>query len=234
MATKTLTQLRTEIANRVNFTVPAASGTFVTTSEANTMINASIASLYDLLSQKYGNDYFVKDPAYTFSLVNGTSSYALPSDFFKLLGVDYQLASGEFITLKPFQFSERNQYSRSIIRGSTNAEFMRYRVRAGKLWFAPTPTVTSTIQVYYVPLPTTLSLDADTFDGYNGWEEYVIVDCCIKFLNKEESDVSAFMADKQALEIRIEEAAGNRDAGFSPKIVDTAGRISDQDFWGYP
>jgi len=234
MATKTLSAMRTEIANRVNFTVPASSGTFITISEANAMINASIAELYDLITQKFGNDYFVKDPAYTFPLVSGTESYALPSDFFKLLGVDFQLSSDEAITLKPFMFSERNQYTRSIVRGLTNAEFMRYRIRAGKLWFSPKPSSTNTITVWYVPLPTTLSADGDTFDGYNGWEEYVITDVCIKFLGKEESDASTFIGAKQALITRIEEAAGNRDAGSSARITDVQriGFESDQGFWG--
>jgi hypothetical protein len=167
MASFTLSTLRTNIANRINFTVPAASGTFITVAQANADINASIAELYDLLVEKFGNDYYASST--TFSLVNGTAAYNLPADFFKLLGVDYQVASGEYLTLKPFMISERNQYTRSIVRGLVGAEFLRYQIRGSQIVFSPTPTTTNTIQLLYIPLPTTLSADGDTFAGFNGW-----------------------------------------------------------------
>jgi hypothetical protein len=217
MASFTLSTLRTNIANRINFTVPAASGTFITVAQANADINASIAELYDLLVEKFGNDYYASST--TFSLVNGTAAYNLPADFFKLLGVDYQVASGEYLTLKPFMISERNQYTRSIVRGLVGAEFLRYQIRGSQIVFSPTPTTTNTIQLLYIPLPTTLSADGDTFAGFNGWEEYVIIDCCIKWLAKEESDTASYERQKQNLIARIQSSAGNRDAGFSPRIT---------------
>jgi hypothetical protein len=70
-------------------------------------------------------------------------------------------------------------------------------------------------------LPTYLTSDSDLFDGYSGWEEYVIVDAAIKCLEKEESNTAALMNRKAYLIKRIEEAAGNRDAAFSPRIADT-------------
>lgn len=60
--------------------------------------------------------------------------------------------------------------------------------------------------------------DTDTVDGVSGWEEYIIVDTCIKAMAKEESDPSVFIAQKNALIKRIEEAAENRDIG-EPEVV---------------
>ena len=74
-------------------------------------------------------------------------------------------------------------------------------------------------------LAATTSIDANspalTFDGINGWEEYVIADVCIKLMVKEESDPAAFMAQKAELKQRIESEAENRDVGFPDRVTDS-------------
>lgn len=227
MATFTLAQLRTEVRRRADM----ETSQFIKDAELTSYINTSIAELYDLLVQKFGNDYFFN--SYSFSLVPGTESYNLPADFFKLLAVDIQLANGEYNTVKRFELNERNKYNSTVLRGVYGSSWLRYRVAGSKLYFAPIPQSSETIRIYYIPLPTTLVGDSDTFNGYNGWEEYVLVDATIRCLNKEESDISSWMAAKKNLVVRIEEAAGNRDAGFSPRITDTR-RIEfeqSRDFW---
>lgn len=62
------------------------------------------------------------------------------------------------------------------------------------------------------------SLFATTFDGISGYEDLVVLDLAIKFAVKEESDVSAMMAQKAALIARIQEASANRNSG-DPFVV---------------
>lgn len=57
---------------------------------------------------------------------------------------------------------------------------------------------------------------SNTMTGYAGLEEYLVVDAAIKIMQKDESDVSVLMAQKQALIKRYEGNYANRDAG-SPK-----------------
>lgn len=83
---------------------------FLTTQEWQFNVNQSLFSRYDKMIAAYGNDYFVADP-YTFSTDGTNGTFALPSDFYKLLGVDC-IVNGNTqapITLKPFPFQERNQ-----------------------------------------------------------------------------------------------------------------------------
>jgi len=68
---------------------------------------------------------------------------------------------------------------------------------------------------------TQLTSDSDTADGISGWTEYIIVDCVIKCNQKEETDPSVAMAQKQALILRIEAAAENRDAANPATVADT-------------
>jgi hypothetical protein len=67
---------------------------------------------------------------------------------------------------------------------------------------------------------TTLASDTDTVQGVSGWTEYIIVDAAIKMMQKEESDVSVLIAQKQALLARIEAMAHNRDAGMPSTVAD--------------
>lgn len=230
MATWTLANLRTEVRRRADI----ETSQYVKDPELTNYINSSIAELYDVLTQKFGNDYFLN--TYTFNLVNGQAAYNLPVTFFKSLGVDIKVsAANEYQTLRRYEFNERNRYNASLLRGVYGSTYLRYRIQGNQINFTPTPTSTEEIRLFYIPLPTTLSADGDTFDGYNGWEEYVIVDAAIKCLEKEESDTRALQARKAMLNQRIESAAGNRDAGFSPRITNTQRIDFEQgnDPWAY-
>jgi hypothetical protein len=74
---------------------------------------------------------------------------------------------------------------------------------------------------------TQLTTDASVCDGISGWTEYIIVDAAIKAMQKEESDVSALMAQKQMLTQRINAMAESRDAGSPAKVSDNLYA----DFW---
>jgi hypothetical protein len=215
MATFTLAQLRSRVRQRADM----ETSQFVTDSEINGLINASIAELYDVIAQKYGNDYFAVSTQFT--LANGAQSQALPADFYKLLGVDSRLDQNAWQTVNRFEFSERNLRDSQLLRiPAGNPEF-RYKLFGNEIRFDVPMSQSTEIRVWYVPFPVQLVADVDTFDGYNGWEEYVVVDAAIKCLEKEESDTRDLQLRKQQLETRIESAAGNRDAQNPARIVDT-------------
>lgn len=190
---------------------------FVTDDELNGYIRASHFELYDLLVQKYGDDYHVAVP-HAFVTDGAADRYALPDDFYKLLGVDL-LAHGDYVSLRPFAFADRNR--RPGLRQPGTRDGLRYRLSGTQLWLSPLPTAGQTLRVWYVPRLTPLAADDAVLDGVSGWEEYVVVDAAIKCLQKEESDVSVLLAQKAALVRRIESAAENRDAGAPATVVDS-------------
>lgn len=117
-------QQRADLENSQYLSVP----------EWNQNISDSYKELYDLLITAYGDDYFVQTP-YQFT-ISGTQLYNLPSDFYKLLGVDLQYGASPtgWVTLKTFEFIDRNKYS----------------------WLNPLPIAASTVQLWYIPEPTPL------------------------------------------------------------------------------
>lgn len=190
---------------------------FVTDAELTGYINESYAELYDLLVEKYGNDYFVNSYQFT---TDGSSQFALPADLYKLLGVDVQCGM-KWESLHAFNFSDRN-----------SPHSMRYRILGSSLMLSPQAPAGRTLQVWYVPRPVALVAATDTIDQISGWGEYVVTDAAIKCLAKEESDCSVLMAQKQALILRIQSAAENRDAGQPATVTDNCQKH--WSFWGSP
>lgn len=188
---------------------------FVTDAELTTYVNASIAELYDILVSRF-EDYYILDTTQT--VASGSDQLTIPSDFYKLKGLDYDVGGGLYETVRSFQFVERNETFDPGFGGTMPR--MRYRVLGSYIKLTPPEFAPGNYRIWYIPRFAGLTLDADTFDGINGWTEYVVVDCAIKMLNKEESDSSAFREQKQKLLDRIEAMAADRDAGEPQTIVD--------------
>lgn len=213
MALVTLSAFRDRARQRADM----VNSRFVTDAELNTYINASIDELYDLLIASRGENYYVK--SYSFTTSTNVDTYALPADFLKLMGVDYVTSTTQAITLKAFRWQERNRF-REPFYNTRNYNLM-YQVRGDNLVFIPTPNGNQQIKLWYVPRALDLTTDTSSFDGINGWEEYVVIDAAIKMRVKEESPVEELMIAKQDMRSRILSASSGRDSGEPARVVDT-------------
>lgn len=227
----------TPTTNGVNF--------FVTEPELISYINQSYYELYDLMAQKYGDDYFVAPPinistdgtSFLYPLPDGTLYSAAPA-FYKVLGLDLNLnpnRNDSFITIPPFMFAERNRYSIPNMQAFYGLTNLRYRLQGNNVWFTPTPAAGQTIRVWYLPRLSNLVNLTDVCDGVSGWTEYIIVDAAIKCKQKQEDDCQILLLQKAALIQRIESAAENRDAGNPQVVSDTQSQNwfgSDGGGWG--
>lgn len=199
------------------------SSNFITTSEWNKYITESYKELYDILIQKFGDDYYVAAP-YSYTTSGSTQLYPLPADLYKLLGVEVALNPNDpnsWVSLRKFMFVQRNLWNFPNVytfRGVTN---LRYRIMGTNLELVPQTQAGQTVRIWYAPRPNVLIRDIDTIDGVSGWEEYIVVDAAIKAMAKEESGVEVLMAQKAGLLARIESAAENRDVGEPETVSDS-------------
>ena len=95
----------------------------------------------------------------------------------------------------------------------------------------PTPgtlTISNTLTAGFTNYVLQVFSYTQTIDCFSGWEEFIVVDCAIKALGKEESDVTVLGLRKDALVKRIEGIAANRDEGSPGKTVDVLGNY----LWG--
>jgi hypothetical protein len=193
----------------------------VTDAELNSYINLDYQELYGILVTSFADNYFLS--SYQFKTDGASLLYPLPPDFFKLRGVDLSLTNtpNSFVTLKPFNFSQRNRLNNSL-SPQTYGMFqnVRYQINGSNLMLTPLAQAGLTIQLWYVPRLVPLALDADVLDGVNGWEQYVIASVCCKVLAKEETDYSAYASEKQFMLKRIQDEAANRNAGDATTVTD--------------
>jgi hypothetical protein len=210
----TLAQIKTQCRERADM----VNSLFVTNSELVSYINASIAELHDLLIAAFNEEYYMDE--HTFSANGSAISFALPATFYKLRGVDVRQGSGEWATVKRFNFNRRNEAQQGSAYNIIGVPFLEYRIVGSNVRFNRIPDNNLNFRIFFYPKAQTLSADSDTYDDINGFVEYVVVDVAIKMLNKEESDTSVLLAQKAALKARIEGMAQNRDANEPESVTD--------------
>lgn len=234
----TLGNLRLEAQQRIN----KENSQFYSTQEWNSMLSQSYKELYDILIQKFGDDYFLANP-YTYT-TSGTidsttmqSTYPLPMDFYKLMRVEVALNPADpnsWVTLRQFDAIQANLWNYPNVYTFYGITNLRYRLWGDNLVVVPIPSAGQTLRILYSPRPNQLINDTDLINGVSGWEEYIVVDACAKALIKEESDATPFAIQKQALLKRIEEAAENRNVGEPQTVSDSKLRnfAWSDDTWG--
>lgn len=220
----TLATLRTRVRQQAD----QENSTFISDTELTDYINNSAAELHGLLSTLY-EDYYLTEVDFTLSTAN---TYTLPTDFFKLRGVDFRPAK-DWITVPRFSFEERNRWQVRYRRGDLQV-WRAYRVMQNAIYILPEDDYAGNYRLWYLRRYSPMSTDTDQIDDLMGWDEYVVVDAAIKCLQKEESDVSVLMGRKMALKQRIEAEASNRDAS-GPERINIVGGVddwqSDADSW---
>lgn len=209
-----LAELRLQARQRADM----ENSNFVQDSELTNYINNSIAELHDILAEAHGSEYFVINTET--AVTSGSETIDLPADFYMLKGVDIKIDNQDFISLRPFNFNERNRYSELGVWDLAGITNVRYRIVGDDLRFTPRPDRNATVRLWYVPLATKLVNDTDELNDFNAFSEYVIVDAAIKMMQKEESDVSVLLAQKTMLEKRIRDRSQVRDAASPASITD--------------
>lgn len=205
--TVTLEQLRTQVLDRVEFVTASDGSGFVSRTELDGYINAAGSELQDVLVVRY-EDHLTSPFPTTFSLSGSSYTHQLPSDFFKLRGVDWN-DGGTWVPLRRYKHEERHRWQGP---GASDAE-RRFTVMGDYIVLVPQDSCSGDYRFNYVPKWTDLSGSSQTLPSVmEQWAEYIVVDAGIKCLVKEESDPSALMARKAELVKRIESAAANRDA----------------------
>lgn len=231
----TLGNLRLEAQQRADLIYSSN----ITNQEWNTYISNSYKWLYNLMLQKFGNDYFIANP-YTYT-TSGTidsetqaQTFPLPNDFYKLMRVEVALNPQDpnsWITLQKFEAIQANLWNYPNVYTFYGITNLRYRLWGSNLQIVPIASAGQTIRIWYSPRPNQLINDTDIVDGFSNFEELIIVDSCIKALAKQEQPIDVFAAQKMEMLRELNEAAENRDVGMPETVSDSRRRNF---AWGDP
>ncbi len=171
------------------------------------------------------------------SVVAGTATYSLPSDFWKIRSVGV-LYNGRIIPMRRYMSSERYQYQtarqipdwryRIVDSGIRLTGEVQFRVR-------PDPQTGATVTVYYIPnaprLNTDGTDDTEQLDGVVGWDEVIVLHATIRAKEKQEEDVADLKDDLGVLLGEIGVDATDRDEGEPKRVRDVELDLINSDLW---
>ena len=211
---------------------------FVPDVEIVEYINEACQDLYDLLSDLGGQEWFRK----TWPIVTRTASgddpgdtYPLPPDFYKLTSAEIVYSGGVTRPIAPYMEKERATYT--LLTGWSIGALAWYRMLgANQIRFIPAPAAQYTVNLNGYPTFTKLTVAAyrdsterqilqapASFDGINGWEQYVIWKTVARVQAKQKVDPSAALQFAAEKEQAIQAAAQNRDMQHAERVQDVVG-----------
>jgi len=156
------------------------------------------------------------------SVVMGTDAYDLPEDFYKLDGVDLSLDnSGRYLTLRPFQFLERNKFRSGLaLTTAPYGQVFRYLLVKNQIKFLPLPSQNSTVRIWYTPNPTVITALSDVIDLPPVADEYMSLYMACAMLAKEESDTATLNGKRLEVLDQLRNSLRERDSGSAAFVVD--------------
>lgn len=226
--TITLASLREQVRQRADMQYSE----FIGDDELDLYINNSYFELFDVLVSRFEDYFLYVDPLTgqppTFVLAGNEDTYDIPTNFYKLRGIDLLLDGNQdsWAVLAKWNFLERSALQNNYVINAWARPQPKYRVLGDKIWILPRPQAAGTYRLWYIPKCVALSTNADPdlqvdmIPYMEQWSDYVVVDAAIKCLAKEESDPTVYMMQKDQLLKRIEALASSRDAGQPERIAD--------------
>lgn len=213
--TRTLAQLRDDVLWQAD-----RQGTTLRNDPARVdrVNNQSIAEFREAVSDG-GDPYFLQHYTGTLS-VGGTDPYhfgivdlsSLNPSHLRIYGFDIQdsSAGGVWLSLDCAAFRERNDVQRTLSLGNARPrqffEFERSTVA-----YAPAADRAYPFIIFYLPVHADLVADSDTFDGMNGWEDWVVFNSVSRLLLRDRDEhLERFQAERQRILQRVIHVARQR------------------------
>jgi hypothetical protein len=220
--TRTLAQLRSELLITAGMNT---SGTSVdlTPTVLNSIINNAVHEGWDVIVGKM-SDYYVSTQSV--SVVAATDTYAFATDFYKLRAV-WILDGSRWLKIKPASLDAAHEFTGNAV--ATKADY-RYRIANRSLVLMPTPAATESVRVYYIPIKTEMTSDADSLTLDVPIElKFILSIAWRDILDRQNLDPSPAIAKIQMYESKLRTAADSLDAS-EPFYLDPRGPGRESDW----
>lgn len=218
----TLAELRTRALRMADM----ENSEFVTESEANDYVNRAAARWHSRLSLQY-EDWFTTFTSFT--LTGSDNIYTLPADFLQLRRLqveDGSTASG-WSKVPRGTMEDMERFTAPFSPGYLGRKpLKKYLILQNGLWILPENDPGGNYRLFYLPRYEALVNDTDAIGDWQDWSELVVIEAAILCLQKEESDTTILLQNREAAEMRIASAA-KRDASEPAKVQD----VDREDMW---
>jgi hypothetical protein len=203
-STITLEDLRTAVKQKAGM----ENSSFIATDELDRLINESWAELYETLALEFAERFLVSQEVTVVTDDEGIIDFP----YWKLNGLD-RLEGSDYVEVRPFMLSERNQDPR-------NMGTVSYLLANEGISFFPREDAPGTYRMFYTPYCPELVDDADEVSMPHAWQQLIVVDSAIKCLAKEESNNPDYLIEKAGLLERIRRSERTKDYSFPKRVRD--------------
>lgn len=111
---------------------------------------------------------------------------------------------------KPLFYILHGRNDMSFTAGATDTP-----ARSEAFRLIPTPDRAYPLDIVYVPTAPEVE---DSLNFFNGWDEYVVLDSCIKCIRKEEGDFSGYLEERKEFLETVESCFLHKDVGQALQI----------------
>lgn len=208
MRTVTVGNLKTRTRERAD---AVGDTSWVSDAELGRLLDAAYTELVDMLVTA---DIHLFETSSNVTTDGTNDTYTLPTDFYKLLGVDYRWSASpaRYVGVDVVTFGERNRYDSPFVSTLYGAYAAGYRLVGNGIKFSPLPPTGQVYRLTYVPAPAAFATlpDNTNVDGIAGWDELLVVLAAIRMANKEGASIGELVADRDRLAARIAQMAVDR------------------------
>lgn len=185
------------------------------------LVDKSYNKLYKQIALQYAGFFDTESTSTTLAV--GIRTYALPSDFLHLRGVDIVLG-GNRVRLRRFAFGDRDRITSDprfvpFYRYDRASKY-QYMVQGNNLRIEPVPDSTEGLVQTYVPRPTRITSSGTTFDVIAGFEDFIVYDASILVLQKQERDPSVMIQMRSDALATITDVCSSRETDEPIQVRD--------------
>lgn len=200
----TLAEIRTLARRKAD---EEASG-YISNLEANDYVNQGMRYVYTKIAQRFEN-YFVQPGTALngglFTTVVGTSGYSLPTDLMKVVRVEHRrtnsTSNDDWKRLATVNIANDRLDDYFPLREGYTPGF-GYFIAGNTIYLKPEPKQEFQIRVWYVPRPTTLTVDADEPAVPSEYHDLVAEFAAIQMLAKSGEGIWKERSDAFQLELQ--------------------------------
>lgn len=202
----------TEIQERLDLPT-FGSSSFPTSTAALNLVISSAKRLSGLI-RRCDSEYFLVTGA--LSTVANTQAVALPSNFSDLRQLSWMRSATERV---PLDLAGPDDWNAASEAGVAWDGAPRYRLQGGNILLFPKPSAVYTLSIYY-DTGIYVSATSDSIDCQPGWDEWMVLDACVRVRQKEEASAADLLKERDKVEADIVRQATTRDRFRTHQVRD--------------
>ena len=197
--------LASEIIGRGRLAADAVNDTNITDAWLYQKATALVARLWDTLTMNGLGGEGIK--TLFFNTVTNQQEYALGGTIYSLTAGGALIAMADFYKVKTLYCNDGNGLYRPVSRVTPQEEYGQ-----------KAPDAVKTMKLCYLPCAPVWNTGSESFDGINGYEEWIVQGLAYAIRVKQQDDGGSHKGEQREIEEQIRTSA-NRNADEPPRVI---------------